>query len=50
LPHTLGAQLLRPGQTLRWTELPDRSCFVIPLIDAPEPAPIGPRAPASIEP
>ena len=46
----MGAQLLRPGQALRWTELPDSSCFVIPLSDLPAPAPIDARATASIQP
>ena len=27
------AQLLRPGQLLRWTELPLHTCFVVPLVD-----------------
>ncbi|HET7525491.1 MAG TPA: carbohydrate-binding protein, partial [Burkholderiaceae bacterium] len=46
----IGAQLLRPGQVLRWTELPDHSCFVIPLSDLPEPAATGARASASLQP
>jgi cyclic beta-1,2-glucan synthetase len=46
----IGALLLRPGQALRWTELPDRSCFVIPLSDLPTPASIGARAPANMQP
>ncbi len=31
--ESLGAQLLRPGQLLKWTELGVDSCFVIPLLD-----------------
>ena len=27
----LGAQALRPGQALRWLDLAEQSCFVIPL-------------------
>jgi cyclic beta-1,2-glucan synthetase len=46
----MGAQQLRPGQALRWTELPDRSRFVIPLSDLPAPAPIGTHASASVQP
>jgi cyclic beta-1,2-glucan synthetase len=46
----MGAQLLRPGQVLRWTELPDHSCFVIPLSDLPEPAAAGARTSASVQP
>ena len=30
-----GAQLLRPGQALKWAGLPPEACFVIPLIDEP---------------
>jgi cyclic beta-1,2-glucan synthetase len=26
-----GARLLLPGDALRWTDLPDHACFVIPL-------------------
>ena len=33
----LHAVMLRPGETLAWPALPDKSCFVIPL--APEPVP-----------
>jgi cyclic beta-1,2-glucan synthetase len=29
--QALAATLLLPGQVLHWTELPDQSCFVIPL-------------------
>jgi len=46
----MGARLLRPGEALPWTELTDRSCFVIPLIDLPEVAPITTHASASIQP
>ncbi len=28
-----GARLLRPGERLRWAELPTHSCFVVPLLD-----------------
>ena len=28
----LGAQLLHPREVLNWTELPDDSCFVVPLL------------------
>jgi cyclic beta-1,2-glucan synthetase len=45
----MGAQLLRPGQALRWTELPDHSCFVIPLSDLPEPASAGAHASVSMQ-
>jgi len=31
---TLQAQLLQPEQTLDWTQLPQQSCFVIPLTQA----------------
>jgi cyclic beta-1,2-glucan synthetase len=30
-PH---AQLLRVGESLRWTDLPQNSCFVVPLLPA----------------
>ncbi len=33
------AQLLRPGQPLRWHEQPTNTCFVIPLSDETEAAP-----------
>jgi cyclic beta-1,2-glucan synthetase len=46
----MGAQLLRTGQALRWTELPDHSCFVIPLRDLLEPASTGARASVSAQP
>ena len=32
------AQLLRPGQALRWAELATETCFVLPLLDAVAPA------------
>ncbi len=28
-----GATVLRPGETLRWSELPPHTCFVIPLLE-----------------
>jgi cyclic beta-1,2-glucan synthetase len=46
----IGAQLLRTGHVLRWTELPDRSCFVIPLSDLPQSASTDARASASVQP
>jgi hypothetical protein len=46
----MGARLLHPGQALRWIELPDHSCFVIPLSDLPEPASIGARASVRVQP
>ena len=34
-----GAQLLHPGEPLKWQGLPTATCFVIPLADAAMPAP-----------
>ncbi|MFN7570930.1 MAG: GH36-type glycosyl hydrolase domain-containing protein [Betaproteobacteria bacterium] len=34
---TDGAQLLRPGQPLRWRDLPQPACFAIPLLAEPAP-------------
>ena len=31
-----GATVLRPGETLRWSELPPHTCFVIPLLEVAE--------------
>jgi cyclic beta-1,2-glucan synthetase len=45
----MGARLLRPREALPWTELPDRSCFVIPLSDLPEPASAGAHASVSMQ-
>jgi cyclic beta-1,2-glucan synthetase len=41
---SMGAQLLRPGQVLRWTELADHSCFVVPLSELHEAASADSRA------
>jgi len=40
-----GARLLLAGERLRWTELTHDACFVIPLLDAPEPASARPVPP-----
>jgi cyclic beta-1,2-glucan synthetase len=43
-----GAQLLRPGELLRWGELGDQSCHVIPVLREPA-APAAPAPQAAFE-
>jgi cyclic beta-1,2-glucan synthetase len=42
------AELLRPGQALRWPDLAPDTCFVIPLLGDAEPAPLAMRVVAGI--
>jgi cyclic beta-1,2-glucan synthetase len=44
-----GAKLLRPGQMLNWPGLGPHTCFVIPLLDEPEPAPPVVRVAAAVQ-
>ena len=46
---TVGAQLLLPGDVLRWTDLPDHACFVIPLKGASDPAATNTDAAADVQ-
>ncbi|HET7793548.1 MAG TPA: hypothetical protein VFL64_09190, partial [Rhizobacter sp.] len=45
---SLGAQLLHPGEPLRWRELPPQSCHVVPLLRQPA-APPPPAAQAAAQ-
>jgi hypothetical protein len=42
--------LLRSGQVLNWPALVPHTCFVIPLLDEPEPASPALRVAAAVQP